>query len=168
MGIKVGIIGAGFVGLCAALNLSGNGYEVLVFEKERSPGGLAGGFKRENWRWTLEQHYHNWFTNDIHVINLAKKLSHRVITKRPKTSTFFDRVIYQTDSPVSLLKFHPLSFLDRIRTGVGIALLRFNPFWKLFEKTTASNFVKKVMGKASWKVLWEPLFKGKFGKYSEL
>jgi len=168
MGIKVGIIGAGFVGLCAALNLAEKGYEVILLEKESSPGGLAGGFKRENWRWTLEQHYHHWFTNDTHVINLAKKLNHRVITKRPKTSTFFDRVIYQTDSPVSLLKFRPLSFLGRIRTGVGIALLRFNPFWKLFEKTTASNFIKKVMGNASWKVLWEPLFKGKFGKYSEL
>src|SRR3990172_9738927 len=123
MGIKVGIIGAGFVGLCAALNLAEKGYEVILLEKASSPGGLAGGFKRENWRWTLEQHYHHWFTNDTHVINLAKKLNHRVITKRPKTSTFFDRVIYQTDSPVSLLPFRPLSFFGSLSTGVGVAFL---------------------------------------------
>src|SRR3989338_453722 len=168
MGIKVGIIGAGFVGLSAALCLAERGDKVVVFEKESSPGGLAGGFKRKNWKWTLEQHYHHWFTNDTHVINLAKKLKHRVITKRPKTSTFFDCVIYQTDSPMSLLRFSPIPFLDRIRTGVGIALLRFNPFLKPFEKISASGFIKKVMGTSSWKVLWEPLFKGKFGEYSDL
>ncbi len=166
--MKIGIIGAGFTGLSAAFSLSQKGHEVTVFEKATSPGGLAIGYEENEWEWTLEEHYHHWFTNDKSVLKLAKKIGHPVIIKRPKTSSFVDDRIYQLDSPISLLLFSKLSFINRLRMGIAIALLKFNPFWKPLEGFTAEPFLKKIMGKESYRVIWEPLMINKLGNYSSI
>lgn len=164
--MKVGIIGAGFTGLAAAYYLQKEGHEVSIFERQKEPGGLAIGYKEEGWDWTLEEHYHHWFTNDKDILGLAHEISYPVVVRRPKTSSFVDNGIFQLDSPISLLKFPKLSISERVRVGLSIAFLRFNPFWKLFENFTAEPYLKKTMGENAYKKLWEPLMVNKLGKYS--
>jgi|SRR3989344_596430 len=163
--MKVGIIGAGFGGLAAAFRLSKSGIDVTVFESDDRPGGLAVGFKEKDWKWSLEKHYHHWFTSDWSVRNLAKDIGQEVIFVRPKTATFIDSKIKQLDSPLSLLTFSEIPFIDRIRMGAVLAYLRITNNWQPLEKITAENFIKNYMGDSSWKNLWGPLFKGKFDKY---
>ena len=74
--------------------------------------------------------------------------------------------MYQLDSPISLLKFDKLSFIDRLRTGAVIAFLKINPFWKPLEKITSYKFINSFMGKNSWEIIWKPLFVKKFDKYA--
>lgn len=164
--MKIAIIGAGFTGLTAAYQLSKLGHQVTVFEQMEQPGGLAAGFKDTAWNWPLEHHYHHLFTSDTAILNLAIQVGHKIIFKRPKTATFYNNKISQLDSPLSLLNFTELPLLDRIRTGLGLAFLKFNPIWRPFEWFTAKGFILTIMGKNSWQVLWEPLFKGKFGEYT--
>ena len=52
--MRVAIIGAGFTGLSAAYKLSKEGHEVFIFEKDPQPGGLAVGYKENDWDWSLE------------------------------------------------------------------------------------------------------------------
>ncbi len=165
--MKVGIIGAGFTGLSAAYYLQKKGHKVTVFEREKLPGGLAIGYKENDWKWTLEEHYHHWFTNDRSVLRLADEISYPVIIKRPKTSSFVDGRIYQLDSPSSLLSFSKLSLIERVRVGVSLAFLRFNPFWKIFESFTAEPYLKITMGKNAYEKIWKPLMVNKLGKYSK-
>jgi len=165
--MKVGIIGAGFTGLVAAYYLSKKGHTVSVFERDEKPGGLAVGYRELGWNWTLEAHYHHWFTNDKSVLTLAKEINHKVITKRPKTSSFVDGNIYQLDSPLSLIKFPKLNILNRFRMGASLAFLRYNPFWKPLENFYAQPFLEKSMGKTAYKKLWEPLMINKLGKYAD-
>ena len=164
--MKVGIIGAGFGGLSAGYYLAKQGVDVTIFESDENPGGLAVGFSQPKWKWTMEKHYHHWFTNDNSVLGLAKEIGHNVVTIRPKTSTFIGGEIDQLDSPLTLLTFNKLPLTERIRTGVIIGYLRYTNDWKSLEKITAEIFIKKYMGETSWKVLWEPLFVGKFQKYA--
>ena len=164
--MKIGIIGAGFTGLASAYYLSKKGHEVTLFEKDTKPGGLAVGYKEEDWDWSLEAHYHHWFTNDKSVLDLAKEINHKVIIERPKTSSFVDGDIYQLDSPLSLIKFPKLNILNRLRMGASLAFLRYNPFWKPLENYYAQLFLEKSMGKTAYKKLWEPLMVNKLGKYS--
>lgn len=60
--MKIAIIGAGFTGLSAAYQLLKQGHKVTIFEKDSQPGGLAVGYQEKKWDWTLEKHYHYWFT----------------------------------------------------------------------------------------------------------
>lgn len=165
--MKVAIIGAGFGGLTAAYHLSKKGVQVSVFETIKNPGGLAVGFKEKTWEWTLEEHYHHLFTSDDHVLNLAKEVGQKIIFKSPVSSTFLDSQIFRLDSVVSLLKFNKLSILDRLRTGVVIAYLKFTPFWQPLEKITAYEFIRRTMGERSWDLIWHPLFRKKFGELYE-
>lgn len=164
--MKVGIIGAGFTGLSAAYNLLEKNQDVIVFERDNIPGGLALGFKEDKWSWTLEKHYHHWFTNDKSVLTLAEKIHHKVLIKRPKTSVFVDGKIYQFDSPKEVLMFPKLSIIDRLRMGFVVASIKFNPIWKPLEKINATKFLPMALGKKGYKMIWEPLFKNKFGPYA--
>jgi len=164
--MNVGIIGAGFTGLAAGYYLSKKGHQVTIIEKEKSPGGLAIGYREEGWKWSLESHYHHWFTNDKSILSLAQEINHRVIIKRPKTSSFVEGNIYQLDSPLSLLRFPKLSFVDKIRTGLSLSLLKFNPYWKPLENFYAEPYLKKTMGEKAYKKIWEPLMKNKLGRHA--
>ncbi len=80
--------------------------------------------------------------------------------------TRFPNAIYQLDSPIHLLRFPYLSPVDKVRTAALLAFLKFNPFWQPLEHLTAEKFFKTIGGSASWRILWEPLMRGKFGEYA--
>ena len=165
--MRIGVIGAGFTGLSAAYSLLKTGHKVWVFEKDEGPGGLALGYQEKEWKWSLEKHFHHWFTNDKYILSLAKEINHNVLINRPKTSVYIGEKIYQLDSPLSVLKFPMLSILDRLRMGLIVAGIRYNPFWKPLEKYNATIILPKLMGQKSYKMIWEPLFKNKFGEHVE-
>ncbi len=163
--MKIAIIGAGFTGLSSAYELSKRNHKVVIFEKDSSCGGLAVGYKEEDWNWSLEKHYHHWFTNDKSVLGLAKEINYEVLIKRPKTSIFIDSNIYQLDSPITVLKFPLLSIFERLRMSAVIGFFKYFPFWKILEKYRASEILPKTMGKRPYEMIWEPLFINKFGKF---
>jgi protoporphyrinogen oxidase len=165
--MEVAIIGAGFGGLSVGYRLSKNGVGVTIFETGEKPGGLAIGFRQPQWDWTVEKHYHHWFTNDNAVLNLAKEINHPVIVKRPVTSTYINGKSRQLDSPLSLLQFGDLPIADRMRMGAVLAYLKATNNWRKLEKITANDFIVKYMGQKSWNVLWKPLFEGKFADYAD-
>lgn len=165
--MKIAIIGAGFTGLAAGYKLLKMGHEVTIFEKDASPGGLAIGYKEVKWNWSLEYHYHHWFTSDKHIIRLAKEVNFPVYVRRPKTSVYVDNKISQLDSPAHVLKFPNLSFMEKFRMGVTLAMLRYNPFWQSLEKVGMTKILPLAMGKNSYKKLWEPQIVNKFGTYSD-
>lgn len=163
--MRIAIIGAGFTGLAAGLKIQEEGNQVTIFEKDSFPGGLALGFENSKWKWTLEKHYHHWFTNDSKILTLAKKIKYPVVIKHPKTSVYVDGQSYKLDSPLDVLRFSKLNLIQRLRMGLVIALLKYNPFWKPLEKYKASIFLPKMMGRKAYEVLWEPLLIKKFGLF---
>ncbi|HSA84108.1 MAG TPA: FAD-dependent oxidoreductase, partial [Patescibacteria group bacterium] len=165
--MNIAIIGAGFTGLSAAYQLVKKGYQVTIFEKDPQPGGLAVGFQEKSWEWTFEKHYHHWFTNDNFVLNLAKELRQEVLIKTPKTSVYLDQEIYQLDSPLALLLFSKLSLFERIRMGIVLALLRYNPFWKPLEHIHATAILPRVMGERAWEMIWKPQLVNKMGRFAD-
>lgn len=166
--MKIAILGAGFTGLTAAYRLLQLGHQVTVFEKEAGPAGLAVGFQKPNWEWSLERAYHHWFTNDSAVLNLAKEINHPIFTIRPQTAILTkDHNQLPLDSTKSLLAFTDLPLTDRLRTGVALLYLKLLNDYQKLEGHKALPWIRKYMGEKSAKLIWEPLFMGKFGKYRE-
>lgn len=172
--MKIGIIGAGFTGLSSAYYLSKRNHDVTIFEKDNNPGGLAIGFKpacrrpgNNEWQWSLEKHYHHFFTNDKSALKLLKEIHHQVIIKRPKTSIYIKNNFYQLDSPIHLLKLNALTMIERLRMGFVLGILRYNPFWQQLEGINADSFLNKTMGKNAYEKIWKPQLYNKFGKYAK-
>lgn len=164
---RIAVIGAGFTGLSAAFRLQQRGHEVTVFEKRDHPGGMSGGFKEKTWEWTLDEYYHHWFTSDSHVLKLAAEIGHETIVRTPTTSVYVEGRLYQFDSPRNILLFPKLSLFDKLRMAAVIGFIRYDPFWQPLEGVNASSFLPKVMGEKAYKMIWEPQFVNKFGKYAE-
>jgi len=187
--MKVAVLGGGFTGLTAAFYLRKKGYEVTLYEKEKQLGGLASGFKGKNWDWPLERAYHHLFANDTDILSLAKEIGFDKINFfSPETASLYDvgvgssdpkikgaktaplqnyYRIFPVDTPQDFLRLPMLTLPEKLRSGLVLAFLKFSPFLSVYEKETAATLLKKTMGDKAWSILWEPLFRGKFGKYAE-
>jgi len=167
--MKIAIIGGGITGLTAGWRLSQKNHQVFIFEKDKRLGGLASGFKEENWQWSLEKFFHHLFTSDDAAKNLIFELnlSSRLFYLRPKTSIFYKGKISQFDSPLNLLTFPHLNFLERIRTGLVTTYLKINNDWQSLEKISAWDWLVSVFGRQAFQVLWQPLLEGKFGSFAK-
>lgn len=168
MGKTINIVGGGFTGLTMAYYLSKAGWSVTVFEKDDSVGGLAGSFKVEGEN--LEKFYHHWFTNDVHVLDLIKDLDceKNVIVRPIRNGMYYANNFFKLSSPLDLLKFKPLNLINRIRLGFVVLAVRFIKDWKKLESITAKDWLIKICGKQGYTIVWEPLLKGKFGRYAEV
>ncbi|MGC9398633.1 MAG: NAD(P)/FAD-dependent oxidoreductase [Anaerolineae bacterium] len=165
--MDIGIIGAGVTGLTAAYDLAQAGHHVTVYEARPYVGGLAAGFKDERWDWHLERFYHHIFAGDKDIIHFVKELGlgETLFFPRPTTTIYYQGGLYPLDSPLRVLQFEPLPFLDRLRFGVVAAFLRFNPFWRPLERVTAHEWLQSALGRRAYEILWQPLLEGKFGAY---
>src|SRR3989338_7192617 len=172
--MKIAILGGGITGLTAAYYLAKDGHRVTIIEKEKVLGGLAAGFKSNNWDWYLERAYHHLFSTDSDILNFAEEIGfNKIYFKSPITASLFlfqnsKFKILPLDTPVDLLKFSYLSFIDKIRAGIVIAFLKLSPFLTMYKNMTSEEFLKKSMGINVWNTLWKQLFRGKFGKYAEI
>ncbi|MBI5452735.1 FAD-dependent oxidoreductase [Candidatus Gottesmanbacteria bacterium] len=164
--MKIAIVGGGFTGLSAALRLS-ESHQITLFEKEKTLGGLATTFKLPGWQWSVEKHYHHWFTNDSSAIGLIEKLglSDKLIFPNSLTSVYYQGKIYPFNTPYQVLAFTPLSLPQRLRTGFISLFLKLLPKSLAInlERYTAFAWLEKYFGSKTFRILWEPLLSGKFG-----
>jgi len=163
--MKIAIVGGGITGLTIGYYLSKKGHRITIFEKENYLGGLASGFKLGDWY--LEKFYHHIFKKDRAIQGLTKDLGIEDIWfwKDCGAPIFYKNKIYPFSTPLDLLKFNPISFKSRLRTGLASLYLKAKSNYHGFEKISAEKWIKKYMGKESWEVIWKLLMKEKFGKY---
>ena len=161
------VIGAGFTGLAAALDLSQAGIPVTVLEADSHVGGLAGSFDTEGER--LDRFYHHWFTSDHDIMQLVEDLglSNEITLRATATGVWYNNSLFRLSKPMDLLRFSALPVLDRIRLGLMIPRARAVKDWRALEGITAAEWLRQLGGERVWRVMWEPLLKGKFGPYAD-
>jgi len=164
--MHVGIIGGGMTGLSAADELSRNGVRCTVFEKDGALGGLAGSFKIDGVY--LEKFYHHLFTSDT----AAKEMIERVgladdLQWLPTSNCYYLNRIYRLSTPLDLFRFTAIGFVDRIRLGALALKVRMVKDWQPLEQITARDWLIQMAGEAVYRGVWEPLLRGKFGRYAD-
>ena len=170
--MKIAIVGCGMAGMSAAFDLVNAGHTVEIFEAAGEPGGLAGGFKDPEWKWSLEKFYHHWFLSDKDMFGLIKELGweDRVVVKQPKTVMFHKGMFYPFDSILSAALYPGLGWgINKIRFGLATLYIRLTSNWKPMERTTVDAWMRKYAGETAYNTMWLPMLDGKFGeKYARL
>ena len=161
------VIGAGFCGLAAAYELGKHGVRATVLECDDDVGGLAGSFLVGGTR--LEKFYHHWFTNDVHVMRLIEELEQtdQVLRRPSRTGMYYAHDFFKLSTPVDLLRFSPLPLRDRVRLGLLALRARRVQDWRSLEDRTAADWLRELGGERVYRVVWEPLLRGKFGDVAE-
>jgi protoporphyrinogen oxidase len=164
---QVTIVGGGFTGLTSAYELVKQGIRVTVLEAEPEIGGLAAAFEVGGEK--LDRFYHHWFTNDLEVMGLIDELglNDRVEINPTNTGVYYANNFFKLSTPWDLLNFTPLGFADRIRLGLLALRARRVKDWRVLENKTAHEWLRELGGDNVYRIVWQPLLKGKFGPYAE-
>jgi protoporphyrinogen oxidase len=163
--MRVGIIGGGVAGLAAAYHLTKEGHFAEVFEVAPFLGGQASTFDVFGGR--LERGYHHLFVSDTEIADLIQEigLDDKLAWLESSVGFYHGGKVWDFASPMDLLRFKPLPFLDRIRVGLWTFILQKTKSYSKFEGVTAKDWLSKRMGRRGYEVIWEPLLRGKFGEY---
>lgn len=160
------IVGGGMTGLSSAYFAARAGKKVTLIEANNEVGGLLNTFKIGDNQ--LEHFYHHFFTHDAELNWLLKELQiqNKIILKSSTMGVFNDGKIYDFNSPIDLLKFKPVTFIDKLMFGFSsIFLSRFSN-WETNENISALDWLSKWAGKTAVKAIWEPMLNIKFGPYA--
>lgn len=162
------IIGAGFTGLTAGYVLAKQGKKVRIIEADDTPGGLAGTFEFADGV-RIEKFYHHWFNNDLYVPELVNELGMQgdIITLPSRTGMYFNGKMWKLSTPMDLLRFTALSFVDRIRLGLLVYQVRMVKDWRSIEHLSIREWLESLCGKTVYKIVWEPLIQSKFSLFAE-
>ena len=163
--MRVGIIGGGVAGLAAAYELTKRGHYAEVFEQAPFLGGQASTFPVYGGQ--LERGYHHLFVSDTAITELIHELGlgDRLAWLESKVGLYHDGKVWDFSTPLDLLRFTPISLLQRLRVGLWTVILQRTNDWNKFENVTAKDWLSKHMGAQAYRVLWEPLLRGKFGQH---
>lgn len=166
---RVDVIGAGVSGLATAFFLSESALplEIHVWEKDAHTGGLAGSFSTEHFR--VEKFYHHLFRRDVALQGLIGNLGleGELVWRPALTGTYYQRRPYRLSTPFDLIRFKPLPFFDRLRLGKLLLHARRHSDWQELDDVSARDYITRVSGKNVYDVVWEPLFRGKFGEHAD-
>jgi len=165
--VDVAVVGAGLAGLTAALRLSEAGLKVRVFERYPRPGGLArvleiGGE-------AIEAFYHHLFTTDTAYVALAEELglADEIEWLPSRMGIWADGRLWDFGTPQSLLLFHPLGLVDKLRFAVSTLTLQRSGNASKFENVTACEWIRRHQGERVWRTVWGPLLYQKFADEAE-
>ncbi len=164
----IAIIGAGFTGLTAAIELLKHGHQVIVLEQDSDVGGLAGSFKIDG-GYDLEKFYHHWFTNDRYITDLVNELGEEgeIVIRPSRTGMYFNNSMFRLSTPLDVLRFNPLSMVNRIRLGLLVFQARAIQDWKSIEHLNVREWLVGLCGEKVYEVVWEPLIRAKFSIYAD-
>ena len=151
--------------MAAAYELTRQGHYAEVFEQAPFLGGQASTFPVGGGQ--LERGYHHLFLSDTAMTELIEELGlgHRLQWFESRVGLYHSGKVWSFSTPLDLLRFTPLSAMQRVRVGLRTVLLQRTHDWRKFEAVTARDWIIAHMGSEAYRVIWEPLLRGKFGEY---
>jgi protoporphyrinogen oxidase len=164
--MRIAVVGGGLTGMTAATKLAEGGAQVVLYEADRNLGGVAGSFEVHGTK--LEKFYHHIFTSDTAIAGLIERLGLGASLEwRPTTTSYYAETVYRLATPMDVIRFRPLPFVDRIRMGLLVFQARFVGDWRGLEAQTSREWLIAKAGQRVYDTVWGPMLRGKFGTYAD-
>jgi protoporphyrinogen oxidase len=80
---------------------------------------------------------------------------------------YFANQIYRLSTPLDLLRFPALPLSDRVRLGLTVLRARRVKDWCEIDHLGAAEWLRRLGGDRAFRIVWEPLLRGKFGPHAE-
>lgn len=159
------VIGGGLAGLAAAYDLSRKGYQITLIEEQRQFGGLASSILLEGH--PVDRFYHFICRGDRDLCKLIFELGleNKLHWQKTSTAFFSHGRLYKFGTPLDLLQYDRIPWLQRLRFGFHIVSSRYRSSWKELDQYPAKLWLIKNIGAEAYNEIWHPLLKVKFGKY---
>lgn len=165
---SVAVVGGGISGLVAAHWLAKAGARVTVYEASDQLGGLGTFFHYQNV--FLERFYHCMLPSDRHLLGMLRELDleNQIYWKETSFGFMRDGKLYGLNTPLELLQFSPLSWVDRIRVGLtGLWGSICSP--NGLDDVTCVEWLSRLSGHRAFETFWKPMLQAKFGdRYHEV
>ncbi len=158
--MKVAVIGAGLSGLNSARILS-EYCNVDVYEKNRI-GGLASSYCTGTY--CIEAFYHHFFRSDSYLLHTLKELNlgNRIVWRVVKVGQVFNGRIYSLSTPLEILEYPGMSFLEKIRLARFTVNARKRNY-RMFDDVGVMEGLERDVGKSLTEKFFLPLLRSKFG-----
>jgi len=159
----VAVIGGGISGLASAFRISAVGHEVTLFEGEEFLGGLGTTFPYRGGH--LERFYHCILPEDGALIRLIQDvgLADDLLWRGTDMGFMYQRKVYPLNTPMDLLRFSPLSFVDRLRMGLMGIRARTGGLSPHLDDVAVDDWIKSLVGEKTFRILWKPMLEAKIG-----
>ncbi|MEM7236360.1 MAG: NAD(P)/FAD-dependent oxidoreductase [Pseudomonadota bacterium] len=163
---KVGIAGAGAMGLAAAWHAATAGHQVTVYEADSVPGGMAAHFDFGGL--SIERFYHFVCKADRPTFDLmaALGIGDRMRWVDTSMGYYIDGKHYPWGDPVSLLKFPLMSLWQKFRYGFAAFRQTKQKSFEHLENLNARDWIIRDFGQDNYDLMWKRLLELKFYEYT--
>ena len=164
---RVAIIGAGVMGLAAGYHALKAGHQVVVYEADKVPGGMAAHFDFGGL--SLERYYHFVCKADRPTFELMEELGigDRMRWVRTRMGVFTAGRVHDWGDPIALLKFPGLSPIEKVRYGLMMFVATRRKSAGALEQLSAKAWIEGWCGARVYDAVWRPLFDLKFYEYAD-
>lgn len=164
---KFAIVGAGPMGLMAAMRLLEQGHSVDIYERDDRIGGMSASFDFDGLK--IERYYHFVCKTDYPLFDLLSNLdlSGKLKWTDTRMGYFYDGKLYKWGSPFALLSFPKLDIVSKVRYALHVTSTKGIQDWTALDKENATAWLRRWLGQKGYDVLWKRTFYLKFFEYTE-
>lgn len=160
------IVGAGPMGLMAAVRLLDAGHHVDVYERDDRIGGMSAAFDFDGT--PIERYYHFICKTDDPLFALLDRygLGRALKWTDTKMGYFYNGTLYDWGTPFALLRFPHLSPISKFRYALHVMYTKSIRDWTALDKKNATQWIRKWIGAKAYDVMWKDAFRLKFFDYA--